>query len=66
VTASQARRLADYAAGDHGAQWRIIVTTASGTALAVTRARARAPGPGPFSATSRRGPGQMPPRPAGR
>jgi len=36
VTASQARRLAGCAAGDPGAEWRIIVTTPGGEALAVT------------------------------
>jgi hypothetical protein len=51
VTASQARRLAECAAGDPGAEWRIIVTTPGGTALAVTRiprprARRRAGVPG--------------------
>src|SRR6266581_1331170 len=37
VTATQARRLAQCAATDPDAEWRIIVTTPDGTALAVTR-----------------------------
>jgi Domain of unknown function (DUF222) len=49
VTASQARALAEAAAADPAAQWRVIVTSAAGQALAVTRlprrTRARA-GPG--------------------
>ena len=51
VTATQARRLAEIAAGDPGTEWRIIVTTPAGHALAVTRIpRPRRPGghpPGP-------------------
>jgi hypothetical protein len=37
VTATQARRIAECAADDPGAEWRIIVTTPEGAALAVTR-----------------------------
>ena len=37
VTATQARRIAECAAGDPAAEWRIIVTTPEGAALAVTR-----------------------------
>jgi hypothetical protein len=37
VTATQARRIAQCAVGDPGAEWRIIVTTPEGVALAVTR-----------------------------
>ncbi len=37
VTATQAIRLADAAAADPAAQWRIIITTPDGQALAVTR-----------------------------
>jgi hypothetical protein len=37
VTATQARRLAECAADDPNAEWRIIVTTPGGMALAVTR-----------------------------
>ena len=46
---SQARRLAAYAAGDPAAEWRIIVTTSAGHAIAVTRIprpRDRLPRPG--------------------
>jgi hypothetical protein len=39
VTAAQARRLAECAADDPGAEWRIIVTSPDGAALAVTRIR---------------------------
>jgi len=39
VTGLQARRLADCAARDPAAEWRIIVTTPAGHALAVTRIR---------------------------
>jgi hypothetical protein len=39
VPAIQARRLAAYAAGDPAAEWRIIVTTSAGHAIAVTRIR---------------------------
>jgi hypothetical protein len=51
VPASQARRLAAYAAGDPAAEWRIIVTTSAGHAIAVTRIprprpRDRLPRPG--------------------
>ena len=49
VTAVQARRLAQAAAGDPAAQWRIIITNNTGQAIAVTRIRrqrSRA-GPGP-------------------
>jgi hypothetical protein len=47
IPASQARHLARVAAGDPGTEWRIIVTTADGYALAVTRIprpRGRPPG----------------------
>ena len=45
VPASQARRLADCAARDPAAEWRIIVTTPAGQAIAVTRIpRPRGPG----------------------
>ncbi len=37
LTADQARRLAGCAARDPGAEWRIIVTTSGGRAIAVTR-----------------------------
>jgi hypothetical protein len=37
ITATQARRLAHAASGDPGTEWRIIVTTTTGQALAVTR-----------------------------
>jgi len=37
VTATQARRIVQYAADDPGTEWRIIVTTPEGAALAVTR-----------------------------
>ena len=37
VTATQARQIAQCAAGDPGTEWRIIVTTPEGAALAVTR-----------------------------
>ena len=53
VTATQARRLAAIAAADPGTEWRIIITTSAGHALAVTRIprpRPRLPGghpPGP-------------------
>ena len=51
VTATHARRLAQIAASDPGAEWRIIITTGAGHALAVTRIpRPRPPGghpPGP-------------------
>ncbi len=49
ITASQARRLARAAARDPGTEWRIIVTTTGGHALAVTRIprpRGHPPGPG--------------------
>ncbi len=49
VPAIQARRLAAYAAGDPAAEWRIIVTTSAGHAIAVTRIprpRDRLPRPG--------------------
>jgi hypothetical protein len=59
VTASQARRLAECAAGDPGAEWRIIVTTPGGAALAVTRIprprahrRAGVPGRDPGTGTA--------------
>ncbi|HEV2537381.1 MAG TPA: DUF222 domain-containing protein, partial [Streptosporangiaceae bacterium] len=67
IPASQARHLAQAAAGDPAAEWRIIVTTTSGHALAVTRIpRPRGPsgsgtgqgsgaGPGPGAAP---GPGR--------
>ena len=46
LTATQARDLAGCAACDPAAEWRIIVTTPQGTALAVTRIRhARSRGP---------------------
>jgi hypothetical protein len=41
LTALQARRLAECAAGDPAAEWRIIVTTPTGHALAVTRIHGR-------------------------
>ena len=45
VTATQARRLAAIAADDPGTEWRIIITTGAGHALAVTRIpRPRPPG----------------------
>ncbi len=51
VTATQARQLAAIAATDPDAEWRIIITTGAGHALAVTRIpRPRPPGghpPGP-------------------
>ena len=51
VTATQARHLAAIAAADPDAEWRIIITTGAGHALAVTRIpRPRPPGghpPGP-------------------
>ena len=53
VTATQARQLAAIAAADPGTEWRIIITTSAGHALAVTRIprpRPRPPGghpPGP-------------------
>ena len=51
VTATQARQLAAIAATDPDAEWRIIITTSAGHALAVTRIpRPRPPGghpPGP-------------------
>jgi hypothetical protein len=57
ITAVQARQLARAAEADPGAQWRVIVTTAAGQAIAVTRvrrprrrgggARDRPPGPAP-------------------
>lgn len=37
ITAGQARQLADHAARDPGAAWRVIVTSADGQALAVAR-----------------------------
>lgn len=37
ITASQARRLADVASADPAAEWRVIVTTRAGQALAVAR-----------------------------
>jgi hypothetical protein len=49
IPASQARRLARAAARDPGTEWRIIVTTTDGHALAVTRIprpRGHPPGPG--------------------
>jgi hypothetical protein len=49
IPASQARRLARAAARDPGTEWRIIVTTTDGHALAVTRIprpRGRPPGNG--------------------
>jgi len=55
VTAVQARRLAGCAAGDPNAEWRIIVTTPGGAALAVTRIprpRGRDGPPAPGTATS--------------
>ena len=39
ITSSQARRLADAAASDPGAQWRVIVTNSAGQAIAVARIR---------------------------
>jgi hypothetical protein len=42
ITATQALRLADAAAADPGAQWRIIVTSPDGQALAVSRVPHRA------------------------
>ena len=57
VTATPARGLAAIAAADPDAEWRIIVTTPAGHALAVTRIpRPRPPGkpsPGPGPTTSR-------------
>jgi hypothetical protein len=48
VTAVQARRLAQAAAGDPAAQWRIIITNNTGQAIAVTRIRRRTrDGPAP-------------------
>jgi hypothetical protein len=50
IPATQARRLAAAAARDPGTEWRIIVTTTGGHALAVTRIprpRGRPPEPGP-------------------
>ena len=41
ITALQARRLAEAASADHAAQWRIIVTSPAGQALAVTRVSRR-------------------------
>jgi hypothetical protein len=41
ITAVQARHLADAAAGDPAAQWRIIITNNAGQAIAVTRIRRR-------------------------
>jgi Domain of unknown function (DUF222) len=46
VTATQARRLAEAASADPGAQWRVIVTSSAGQALAVTRVPRRAPARG--------------------
>jgi uncharacterized protein DUF222 len=37
ITATQARHLAECAASDPGAEWRVIVTNSAGQALAVTR-----------------------------
>ena len=37
ITATQARRLAHAASSDPGTEWRIIITTTTGQALAVTR-----------------------------
>ncbi len=42
ITATQAARLADAAAADPAAQWRIIVTTPAGQAIAVSRVPRRA------------------------
>ena len=53
VTATQARHLAAIAAADPGTEWRIIITTPAGHALAVTRIprpRPRPPG-GHFART---------------
>ena len=53
ITGVQACQLAHAAQADPGAQWRVIVTTAAGQAIAVTRvrrprsARDRPPGPAP-------------------
>jgi hypothetical protein len=45
LTADQARRLATCAARDPGAEWRIIVTTSGGQAIAVTRIPSPRDGP---------------------
>jgi Domain of unknown function (DUF222) len=55
LTASQARRLAGCAARDPGAEWRIIVTTSGGQAIAVTRIPR--PRDGPAQSAGRAGPG---------
>jgi hypothetical protein len=52
ITAGQARQLADTAARHLATRWRIIVTTASGQAIAVTHVpRSRSPG-GPVAAAA--------------
>ncbi len=52
IPASQARRLAQAAARDPGTEWRIIVTTTGGHALAVTRIpRSRGHPPGDSAGT---------------
>ena len=61
VTATQARHLADCAAGDPGTEWRVIVTSTTGQALVVARVpRARGrDGPrrdGPPRPSARAGP----------
>ena len=60
VTPTQARHLAAIAAADPGAEWRIIITTGAGHALAVTRI----PRPRPRGKPSR-GPGPTTSRQAG-
>jgi hypothetical protein len=62
VTAAQARRLAEAAAADPAAQWRVIVTNSAGQALAVTRVlRREKTRNGPGSHQRGRPPGSGPP-----
>jgi Domain of unknown function (DUF222) len=53
ITAAQTRQLAEAAEADPAAQWRIIVTSNAGHAIAVSRIRRPRDGPGP----ARDGPG---------